>query len=150
MEKVRLKNIILPQLVKIFSSYFGNDSFIDTLKNLQLLAILSQINPIHALPLYLFTVIFNLILISTPRSPKNSIFLYNFPKIFLHVSLSPICTTFPVSLRILDSNTQIIFGWSVQIIWKWNCIQLHYRELASSWRGKSVISVFWILLEIKH
>ena len=78
--------------------------------SLLLATILSLINPIHPSQLYFLNIYFIIIFPPTPRSSKLSLF-WGFPTKYLHAPpFSPIRTTCPTHLIILNLINPLTFG----------------------------------------
>jgi len=99
-----LETLIVTELVKKLSAYYGTRRFITVFT---LVRILSQMNPVHTLPLSFN--IHSTIVPSTPRSSDWSLSYKIFNKNSVYISHLPIRATCPAHLIRLDLITLIIF-----------------------------------------
>jgi hypothetical protein len=116
--------------------------------NIQLVTILSWMNPIHALPLYLFTMLFHLILtlrLGLPRNPFSLHFTKN------------IVTLFPAShIYHVSSQSQDPWLYHPTNIWVISTnhlkVGLHTITLqgVNFFRKRQKCYFLWIILKIKH
>ena len=100
--RVLLEKLTGLQLVKKFPAFHGTRKFITALTSIRHLSILGQPNPVHIPTSHLLEIHPNIIHPSTPRSTQWSPSL-RFPQQDPNTPLSsPICTTCPAHLILLD------------------------------------------------
>lgn len=101
---------IIPHLVTKLPAFHGNRNFITAFTRDWILPLLSHINPVHALQSYLFNIIIIIIIMSTPRYSKRSLFLQDSPqtpcKYFSCLSQFHM----PCQLILADMNTFSVSG----------------------------------------
>jgi len=107
--------------------------------------ILSQLDPVHTPTSHLLKIHVNIILSSTPGSPKWS--LTAFPTKILYITLlSPILATCPAYLLILDLFIRIRFGEEYRSLISSLCIFLHSPVTSCHLDpNKNVVTVFQFL-----
>jgi hypothetical protein len=80
-------------------------------KNLKLVLILGQMNPVYTLPSYFLEIHFNIMLPFMPRSSYWSLFFSGFPTKLLHETIfSSMHATHPAHLILLDFAILVIYS----------------------------------------
>jgi len=107
-------------------------------KCLQTVPILSQLDPVHTPTSIFLKIHLNIILPSTPGSPKWSFFLKFYHQNPVHASPLPIRATFPVHLILHDFVTGTILGEKYRSLSSSLCSFLHYL-VTSSLLGPNIL-----------
>jgi len=91
-----------------------------------LVSVLSQISPMQNIPPYFFKIKFNIILPSTPWSPKLALPFVFSTKFLYAFLISPMRATFPALLILLDLIVVIIYGEGYKL-WNSLLVQIDHR-----------------------